>query len=169
MPESGTRVRVRSQPSPGRVDAYNVHRRMEWERCCLAGEFAPFALQRVADASTIDSNATAIPVGGSLCGKAYCFQQWAFLFSGCCTRSAANHVPLSRHHNPSPAPTRCFFCARSLVRTLVRTPVRRFAQLWPCWWGSFARGGGGPNLFFEARPLELALCRAVRRGPAWFF
>lgn len=56
------RVRVRSQPSPKRIDAYSVHRRVEMGvRCCLAGELAPFALQRVADASTIDSNATAIP------------------------------------------------------------------------------------------------------------
>lgn len=50
------------------------------KRCCLAGVIAPFALQQFADASTIDSNATAIPVGGSLCGKASKFHVRGFSF-----------------------------------------------------------------------------------------
>ena len=43
---------------------------------------APIALQRFRICAKIEPNATAIPVHGSSCGKAYCFEPVGFSFSG---------------------------------------------------------------------------------------
>ena len=138
MQESRMRVRVRSQPSPGRIDAYSVCRQCGMSvRCCLSG-LCGICLFSSSHLPYHYVNATPNPVLRSLAKEANWVQSVGFLLSGVrfslCPFGLRPLAIDSKHHSPRHVhwwrhfklcapflclPMQCAGCAESIACALI--------------------------------------------------